>query len=125
MSGSKELRTYDGISTNSVQPYSCFFFCLFSFWLHQNDLTYKLTITTLIFFKKWLRLMPIIFAAPSSGNVSNSIRKPEACNFTKKRLWHSCFPVNFVKFLRTPFWIEHLWWLHATASHNQMDPSYI
>ena len=21
----------------------------------------------------------------------------------KKRLWHSCFPVNFTKFLRTPF----------------------
>ena len=29
----------------------------------------------------------------------------------KKRLWHKCFPVNFVKFLRTPFFIEHLWWL--------------
>ena len=21
----------------------------------------------------------------------------------KKKLWHSCFPVNFTKFLRTPF----------------------
>ena len=29
----------------------------------------------------------------------------------KKRLWHRCFPVNFAKFLRTPFFIEHLWWL--------------
>ena len=29
----------------------------------------------------------------------------------KKRLWHRCFPVNFVKFLRTPISIEHLWWL--------------
>ena len=28
---------------------------------------------------------------------------PQACNFIKKRLWHRCFPVNFVKFLRTPF----------------------
>ena len=27
------------------------------------------------------------------------------------RLWHRCFPVNFAKFLRTPFFIEHLWWL--------------
>ena len=26
----------------------------------------------------------------------------------EKRLWHRCFPVNFVKFLRTPFYIEHL-----------------
>ena len=29
----------------------------------------------------------------------------------KKRFWHRCFPVNFAKFLRTPFFIEHLWWL--------------
>ena len=29
----------------------------------------------------------------------------------KKRLWHRCFLVSFVKFLRTPFFIEHLWWL--------------
>ena len=29
----------------------------------------------------------------------------------KKRLWHMCFPVNFAKFLRTLFFIEHLWWL--------------
>ena len=27
------------------------------------------------------------------------------------RLLHRCFPVNFVKFLRTPFYIEHIWWL--------------
>ena len=29
----------------------------------------------------------------------------------KQRLWHRCFPVNFAKFLRTPFFTEHLWWL--------------
>ena len=28
----------------------------------------------------------------------------------KKRLWHSCFPVNFAKFLRIPFVTEHLMW---------------
>ena len=27
------------------------------------------------------------------------------------RLWHRCFPMIFVKFLRIPFSIEHLWWL--------------
>ena len=27
----------------------------------------------------------------------------------KKRLWHRCFPANFVKFLRTVFFTEHLW----------------
>ena len=34
----------------------------------------------------------------------------------KKRLWHRCFPVNFVIFLRTPFFIEHLWWLLLSSS---------
>ena len=29
----------------------------------------------------------------------------------KKRLWHKCFPVNFTKFLGTPFLTEHLRWL--------------
>ena len=27
------------------------------------------------------------------------------------RFWYSCFPVNFAKFLRAPFFIEHLRWL--------------
>ena len=27
---------------------------------------------------------------------------------TCTRLWHRCFPLNFVKFLRTSFFIEHL-----------------
>ena len=26
----------------------------------------------------------------------------------KKRLWYSCFPVNFAKFLKTTFLTEHL-----------------
>ena len=29
----------------------------------------------------------------------------------KKRPWHRRFPVNFPKFLRTPFLTEHLWLL--------------
>ena len=29
----------------------------------------------------------------------------------KKRLWHRCFPVNFVKFLRTPFLKNTSGWL--------------
>ena len=36
----------------------------------------------------------------------------------KKRLWHRCFPVNFEKFLRTPFLIEHLW-LRLLSIHDQ------
>ena len=32
----------------------------------------------------------------------------------KKRFWHRRFPVNFAKFLRTPFLTEHLQWLLLT-----------
>ena len=35
----------------------------------------------------------------------------------KKRPWDRCSPVNFVKFLRTPFFIEHLWWLLLYSLH--------
>ena len=31
--------------------------------------------------------------------------------YQKRGLWHRCFPVNFAKFLTTPFLTEHLWWL--------------
>ena len=31
--------------------------------------------------------------------------------FSKKKLWHRCFPKNFAKFLRTPSPTEHLRWL--------------
>ena len=42
------------------------------------------------------------------------------------RLWHRCFPVNFAKFLRTLFSIEHLWWLllHSKSlrsNHNKRN----
>ena len=30
----------------------------------------------------------------------------------KRKLWHRCFPVNFTKFPRTSFFIEHLLWLN-------------
>ena len=38
-----------------------------------------------------------------------SVLRP--ANLFKKRLWHRCFLVNFTKFLRTPFFIEHRRWL--------------
>ena len=36
--------------------------------------------------------------------------RPKPATLLIKRFWCSCFPVNFVKFLRIPFFIEHLWW---------------
>ena len=41
----------------------------------------------------------------------NKVAGPRPATLLKKRLWRSCFPVNFAKFLRTPFLKEHLWWL--------------
>ena len=39
----------------------------------------------------------------------------------KERFWHRCFPVNFVKFLRTPFLKEHLWWLLLDLESSVLD----
>ena len=39
----------------------------------------------------------------------------------KRRLWHSCFPVNFVKFLGTPFIKEHLWWLLLKIGNEELE----
>ena len=39
----------------------------------------------------------------------NKVAGLRPATLLKKRLWHRCFPVNFVEFLRTPFFIKHLW----------------
>ena len=51
-------------------------------------------------------------------------------NFTRKHLFwslqHRCFPVKFAKFLRTPFFIEHLGWLLLNSISSRvksMEPS--
>ena len=41
----------------------------------------------------------------------NKVAGPRPATFLKQILWHRCFPVSFVKFIRTPFLIEHLGWL--------------
>ena len=40
----------------------------------------------------------------------------------KKTLCHSCFPVNFAKFLRTPFFTEQFRWLllHFLVTRNNL-----
>ena len=39
----------------------------------------------------------------------------------KKRLWRRYFPVNFVKFLRTPFLTEHLQWLLLILTSSYLN----
>ena len=41
----------------------------------------------------------------------NKVTGLRPASLLKKRLWHMCFPVKFVKFLRTSFLTEHLQWL--------------
>ena len=41
----------------------------------------------------------------------NKVAGLRIATLLRKRLWHECFPVNFAKFLRIPFFIEHLWLL--------------
>ena len=36
---------------------------------------------------------------------------PQPATLLKMRLSHRCFPVNFAKFLRAPFFTGHLHWL--------------
>ena len=39
----------------------------------------------------------------------NKVAGLRSATLLKKRLWHRCFPVNFAKFLRTSFFIQHFW----------------
>ena len=41
----------------------------------------------------------------------NKVADFRPATLLKKRLWHSCFSMIFVKFLRTTFSTEHLRWL--------------
>ena len=45
------------------------------------------------------------------ARVSFSVELQASTTLLKKKLWHRCFHVSFVKFVRTPFSIEHLLWL--------------
>ena len=66
-------------------------------------------------FKVFMTLFPVILEAVTQMcSVKRCSRKFHIItgkHLFKKRLWHRCFPVNFVKFPRTPYFIEHLWWL--------------
>ena len=46
--------------------------------------------------------------------ICNKVAGLRPAPLLKKRLWHRCLPVNFVKFPRTPFYIEYLCWLLLT-----------
>ena len=51
------------------------------------------------------------FAKFTEKHLCQSFFFNKVATLLKKRIWHRCFPVNFAKFLRTPFFTEILWWL--------------
>ena len=48
---------------------------------------------------------------PVLESLPNKVAGLNICNFIKKRLQHRCFSMKFHKFLRRPFFKEHLRWL--------------
>ena len=57
---------------------------------------------------------------PSEVFCNKRCSKGFPATLLKKRLWHRCFPMNFAKFLRTPFFTEHLWSLRLNSySHDE------
>ena len=48
---------------------------------------------------------------PVLDSLFSKVSGLKACNFIKKRLQNSYFPVKFVKILRTTFFTERLRWL--------------
>ena len=80
------------------------------------------------FQRKYQTQSPVISSSPSQVSLKIGVLKNFAyitgqhrcCSlfliklikfFIKKRLQHKSFPVTFAKFLRTPFFTEHLQWL--------------
>ena len=107
--------------TNSMlfrQPQFYLTFCLFSVWNSMCP----------IMFYKLFNANSTIFLFFRSSHLEMFCKKSALRNFAKftgkhlcqdlffdkvagLRLWHRCFSVNFVKFLRTHFLTEHVQWL--------------
>ena len=54
---------------------------------------------------------PEVFCIKVFLQILQNSQEKSCARVSKERLWHKCFPVNFVKFLRTPFLAEHFCWL--------------
>ena len=50
----------------------------------------------------------------------NKVAGLRPATLLEKRPWHRCFRVNIVKFLRTSFLTEHLWWLLLTLCNRRL-----
>ena len=55
-------------------------------------------------------------------SLCNKVSGPKVCNSNKKRLQHSCFPVKFANFLRTPILQNSLSGYFSDYSYFQRSP---
>ena len=94
-----------GVGHKNVRYYlhSRFHMFVFSYVLFQN-------IRSQMFFKLGVFKNCAIFTGKHLC-LLNKVADLKATNFIKKRLQHKVFSVNIAKFLRIPFFIEHLVWL--------------
>ena len=67
--------------------------------------------------KVFLQIRKIHRKTPVSVSFFNKAVCLSSATLLKNRLWHSCFPVNFPKSLRTTFFKEHLRWLVLIGLH--------
>ena len=56
---------------------------------------------------------------PVPESLFNKVAGLRPATLLQKRLWHKCFPVNFAKFLRTPFLQNTSGWLLLTKLHDR------
>ena len=74
-----------------------------------------------MFCKKGVLTIPQNSEESTCARVSFSIKLQISAlrprTLLKWRLWHRCFLVNLAKFLRSAFFIEHLWWLFLNLKH--------
>ena len=54
----------------------------------------------------------------------NKVAGLRTATLLEKRLWQRCFPVNFAKFLGTPSFTEHLWWLLLSQCNDGTNERY-
>ena len=63
--------------------------------------------------QRWSIKMVLLEISPENtfARVSSLVKVPQPVTLFKKQRLSRCFPVNFAKFLKTPFLRERLWWL--------------
>ena len=59
---------------------------------------------------------------PCQSLFFNEVTSLRPGTLLRKRLRHRCFPVNFAKFLRTPFITEQLQWLLLFSLYHKINP---